>query len=120
MLLVINDRMTLEEIEDRFEECFPGLRLCFYSRDHKPFEKSDERFRFDPDSLIGDIRTVHNNDVYEIKSWYTVERVESDLKEKYGLNAQVCRYERSGRIVQTASTDTLTLQQQTEISRAAS
>jgi hypothetical protein len=116
MLLSINDTMTVGELEDRFAECFPALKISFYSKGHKRFESSEDQFRFPAQMKIGDIRKIHQNEVYEIKSWFPVARVEKDLKEKFGLNIQIFRYNGNGKLVQTTASDELTLQQQSDLS----
>ena len=116
MLLSINDTMTVGDIQDHFAECFPNLRIFFYSKSHKKFEASDSRYRYTEGVLIGDIRKKHLNDVYEIKSWFPVAKVESDLKDKFGLFAQIFRFDESGKPAQSSSSDELTLQQQSDLS----
>ena len=116
MYLKINDQMTVEEVEDRFNECFPYLRIAFYSRPHKKFEPTDKQFRYHGYMKLEDIRTKHTNLAIEIKSWFTVSMVESMLKHEFGLNAQVFRSEGEGNFIQTTLSDSLTLHQQSELS----
>ncbi|NTS41459.1 hypothetical protein HRG84_11145 [Flavisolibacter sp. BT320] len=115
MFLHIVDSMTVEEVQDRFNECFPFLTIEFYSVPHKPFQATDNRYRYDAKELIGEIRTNHAKGAMEIKSWYTVARVEKELWERYGLHAQVCRLNPSGEAVQTASSDNFTLFEQSQM-----
>jgi len=42
---------------------------------------------------IRDIRKNYYNGALEIKSWYTTARVEKDLKDIFGLNAQIFRWD---------------------------
>lgn len=116
MFLHISDTMTVEEVQDRFRECFPLLDIAFYHTPHKkgrPREKSDE---VHPDERIAYIRDNHYNGVLEIKSWYSVARVEKELKEQFGLYAQVCRRDSDGRLVQTTLSDDFTLADQARLS----
>ena len=112
MYLQIDDRLSVGDVEDRFNECYPSLRIGFYSVPHKLFEATDKQYRYTSDRKIGDIRHKHFNQPYEIKSWFTVARIEKDLKEIYGLNVQVFRCDSKGNIVQTTQSDDLTLSQQ--------
>ena len=112
MLLVVDDSMTVGELEDRFSECFPYLKIHFYSKAHKRFEPTDTRFQYQATMRVGDIRKDFYNKVLEIKSWFTVAKVEHDLKELCGLNAQVFRQLHTGETVQTTLSDNLTLQEQ--------
>src|SRR6476660_6832591 len=101
MFLQIDDSLLLEEIQDRFSECFPFLRLKFYSKGHKRFQATDETYALDRKRKVVDVRKLHNNGAMEIKSWYTVALVEKELKEAYGLNAQIFRCTTKGKWVQT-------------------
>ena len=112
MLLQIDDRLKLEELQERFHECFPFLHIVFYAKAHKRFEPSDEEFRLNEKMLVADVRNVHENGELEIKSWFTVSKVERDLKKKFGLNAQIFRTNKKGRWIQTVQSDALTLDEQ--------
>ncbi|MGE5520916.1 MAG: hypothetical protein ACM3VS_13375 [Candidatus Dadabacteria bacterium] len=115
MILQIDDRLTVDEVQDRFNECFSFLKLAFYSKSHKRFEKSNKEDQYDGRMLIGDIRNVHINGPFEIKSWYTTAMVEKELKEVYGLNAQIFRWDKvNGQWIQTSLSDDLTLMEQTQ------
>jgi hypothetical protein len=115
MILQIDDRLTVEEVQDRFNECFSFLKLAFYSKSHKRFELSDKENMYEPKMLIGDIRKTHINGPFEIKTWYTTAQVEKDLKEVYGLNAQIFRWDKlNEQWIQTSISDDLTLMEQTQ------
>jgi hypothetical protein len=116
MYLHIHDQLALGELQERFNECFPALKLEFYSESHKRFEPSEKQYQLDNKKRVGEVRKVYRNGAMEIKSWYTVARVEKELKEEYGLHAQVFRSNRKGEWVQTTSSDSLTLQEQSELS----
>lgn len=113
MFLQIYDSMTVEEVQDRFTECFPFLKIEFYSKPHKKFEASDKTYLYHKKMLIGDIRKKHIDGSLEIKSWFTTARVEKELKDIYGLNAQIFRWDRNSWI-QTSLSDEFTLQQQSQ------
>jgi hypothetical protein len=116
MFLKIDDNLTVEEVEDRFNECFPFLKIAFYSFPHKIFEPSDKSFRFQGRERIGNIRKKHFNSVYEIKSWFPVSKVEKELYEIFGLNAQILRSDRNGIFTQTTFSDDLSLRDQIDLS----
>lgn len=115
MFLHIHDQLTLNEVQERFAECFPSLKLEFYSESHKRFEPTDKAYQLNNRLRMGDVRRNHQNGSLEIKSWYTVARVERELREGYGLNAQVFRCNRSGDWVQTSLSDSLTLAEQSAL-----
>lgn len=112
MFLQIDDSLSLEEVQERFSNCYPFLRLAFYSAVHKRFQPTDETYALDGKEKVGAVRKVHVNGAMEIKSWYTVARVEIELREKFGLNAQIFRSNKNGEWTQTSSSDDLTLQEQ--------
>lgn len=116
MFLHIHDQLILSEVQERFTECFPSLKLEFYSEQHKRFEPTEKAFHLNNRLRVGDVRSNHQNGALEIKSWYTVARVEKELSESYGLNAQVFRCNKDGRWVQTSLSDSLTLAEQSEFS----
>lgn len=107
--------MTVAEVQDRFTECFPNLTIAFYQKAHKQFAPSDDRYLYKGAERIGNIRSNHNQGAFEIKSWYSVARVEKELKEKYGLHAQVFRVAPDGQAVQTTLSDAFTLKEQNDL-----
>lgn len=111
MFLQINDSMTVGEVQERFNECFPFLDIAFYSKPHLPFEGSDKKFMYGTKTRIGNIRKKHINGVLEIKSWDTTADVEQKVKEIFGLNVQIFRYDSIGCWIQTTLSDSLTLKQ---------
>lgn len=111
MFLHINDNMTIEEVQDRFNECFPFLRIAFYAKPHRVFEGSDKKHQYDVKRRIGSIRKKHANGVLEIKSWDTTATVEKKIKEMFDLNVQVFRYDAVGCWIQTTLSDSMTLAQ---------
>ena len=115
MFLHLDDSMTIEEVQDRFNECFPYLKIAFYSQPHNKFESSGKEFQYSEKTRIIDIRKKHNNGVMEIKSWYTTAKVEQELKELFDVNVQVFRYDMNGNWIQSTFSDELTLRQQSDI-----
>jgi hypothetical protein len=111
MYLQINDTMSVEEVQDRFNECFPFLRIAFYSKPHEPYEGSDKKYQYGGKEQIGNIRKKHVNAALEIKSWDTTAQVEKGIKKMFGLNTQIFRYDAVGCWIQTTLSDVLTLKQ---------
>lgn len=112
MFLQIHDSLFVDDVQERFSDCFPQLRIKFYSAPHKRFEATEDAFAISGREKIGDVRKLHNNGALEIKSWYTVALVEKELKEDFGLNAQIFRKNGDGQWIQTSLSDALTLQEQ--------
>jgi hypothetical protein len=111
MFLQISDAMTVEEVQDRFNECFPFLKIAFYTKPHHLYEGTDKKYQLEGQRRIGTIRRKHTNGVLEIKSWDTTASVEKQLKEVFDLNAQIFRYDAVGCWIQTTGSDRLTLGQ---------
>ena len=93
MQLSINDNKNLSEIQDKFNECFPHLKLEFYHKRHKQDQASLEEQRIKEDLKIREIRKKHNRGTLEIKSWDKTGDVEQRFKEEYGLYVQIFRLE---------------------------
>jgi len=89
MFLHINDRMTIEEVQDRFHECFPNLEIAFYSAPLRGICLHNDSFRLAQYDRIEYVRQYHYNGALEIKSWFPVARVEQELKEMFDLNARI-------------------------------
>jgi hypothetical protein len=107
MFLHISDRMTIEEVQDRFHECFPSLELVFYP---VPFKKTAPvlaTLQLEKDVRIEYVRQYHYNGVLEIKSWFPVAKVEKELKELFDLNAHICRVDANGQLLDAAASDEL-------------
>jgi hypothetical protein len=108
MLLNIHDDMTVGDLQDKFNECFQHLKIEFYHSRHKWQKASSASNKINADRKIAEIRKNHNNGVFEIKSWYKTGRVEQELRELFGLYAQIF-FLKNNEWVQSVSTDDLTL-----------
>jgi len=114
MILLITDNITIADLQEKFTECFPKLKIEFYSHPHHWKESSVRGELIDSKKRIGEIRKEHKHGVLEIKSWYQTGRVEQDFKKLFGLNAQIFRKE-NGKWRQTIASDDLTLQEQQQL-----
>jgi len=110
MILSIDDNIKIADLQEKFNECFPHLKIEFYSHPHHWKESSFPNEIIDPSKKIGEVRNKHDRGIMEIKSWYQTGRVEQDFKKLYGLNAQIFRNE-NGKWHQTVSGDKLTLRE---------
>ena len=115
MILHIHDNKTISDLQDKFNECFPSLKIEFYDQAHHYKEKSSDSHLISADRTIGSISKKHEQGEFVIKSWDTVASVEREFREKYGLNVQVFR-KQNDKWIQTSATDPLTLRQQGELS----
>ena len=90
MLLYIHDQLLIDQIQERFQECFSGLRIVFYSRIQNRKDPA-AMYRIPGSRFVGDVRVKHRTGILEIKSWHTVSRVEKALREEFDLEARVFR-----------------------------
>ncbi len=106
--MLINDKMTLSEVQRSFHKNYPGLKLEFYKYAHKDHEGSKNENRYDSSELIANIRTIHAEGELEVDPDMSISKLESSFKDMFGLNVQVFR--KSNTIwLQTITTDNWTL-----------
>lgn len=107
----ITDNKTLTNIQKEFTTKFPGLKIEFYKEAHTIGEGSAAKTTLDSSTTVGAIRTIHTEGDLSIDGHLKVSTLETNLKERYGLNVQVFR--KSGNIwIQTSATDDWTLAKQ--------
>lgn len=116
MLLKIYDHEKIDEVQDKFNECFPYLKLEFYHQPHKLHEASLEEHLIQPGSYIEDIRKTHESGVISIKSWDKTGHVEQEFKRLFALNVQIFRLHKD-KWIQTTDSDELTLKEQSDLAR---
>ena len=118
MNLLIHDQLLIEEVQERFSKCFPGLKIEFYAKPHHWKKASKEMEKIDPNSKLADIRKNHKQGTLVIQSGDTAGRVEANFRRLFGLNVQVFRNENNAWI-QTTSTDNYSLKEQMEFASKA-
>ena len=115
MILHIEDNKRISDLQEKFTECFPYLKIEFYNEWHHYKEPSSSEHLISADKMIGDIRTRHEHGELSIKSWSIVGNVEKDFKKKFDLNVQIFRREGSTWI-QTSASDNFTLKEESDMS----
>lgn len=109
--MIINNKRSLSDIKIEFNNLFPGLKIEFYRVEHGPEQGSKRGDQYDPDMMIGDIRTWDNEGKMEMDSSMTVAELEKKFEDEYDLHVQIFR--RSGKLwLQTTTTDEWTLEVQ--------
>lgn len=111
MIISIDDNRTIGDLQEKFNESFPLLKIEFYTRPHHWKASSLQTELINPSEKIGTVRKRHEHGFLEIKSWYQTGRVEQDFKRLFGLNVQIFRREKD-KWHQTVSSDHLTLKDQ--------
>jgi len=114
MLLEIDDDKTVQDLQERFAECFPGLKIEFYEKPHHWGDGNLIQLLIGPSANIGEIRNLHENGLLDIKSWDKAGEVETNFRKNFGLNVQVY-YLKSQHWQQTTEKDDLTLKQLCEL-----
>ncbi len=111
MKITINDHRKIFAIQDEFNKVFPFLKLEFFSKSHKAFGASSKKIIKKNSKCIHECRTIHNNGDVTITSNMTVNELEQNFSNMYGLNVQVFR--KSGKSwLETTVTDNWTLEEQ--------
>ncbi|MBC7864852.1 MAG: hypothetical protein IAF38_17895 [Bacteroidia bacterium] len=114
MVILINNKRTLNEIQNEFHLRFPNLKIIFFRKKHMIGETSEKTDEIKPGLTLEEARARHNNGHVTIYPHQTVDSLEELFEEKFGLYAQVMR--RSGKVwLVTSKTDEWTLAKQNEI-----
>lgn len=116
MLIKIDDNTTIADIQDRFAECFPGLKLEFFRHPHKWNENSLLADLLDPNQKLGNIRKEHAPAIIEIRSQFKAGETEELFKTALGLFIQIY-FRQNNQWVQTIHHDKLSLEQLSRLSQ---
>lgn len=103
MKLKIFDTKTIGELQDKFNECFPGFHIAFYKNQHAL--KRD--LVANSVLTIADISKKHKNGELQIKSTSASERIIENFKMKFNLLVKIYRLQNGG-LVPLPNTKTLT------------
>ncbi|MCB0687151.1 MAG: hypothetical protein KDC53_11515 [Saprospiraceae bacterium] len=111
--MIIQDLVSIKDIQQEFHKMYPGLKMVFYRSKHHDHQGSDKAEEYTSDHILRDIRQRHTEGSIEIKPQMTVKELEYDFEELYGLHIQIFR--KSGAVwLQTIATDDWTLAKQNE------
>ena len=88
MLLPIHNRLQISDIQERFSDAFPGLKIEFCNR-RRLKGNHMEKYIISPEKRIGEIRKNRNEGVLEINSVYLATRLEKNFHEQFGLHIQL-------------------------------
>ena len=116
MILSINDNKFIIDLQEKFNECFPYLKIEFFSRTCIPPKMPVFNQLLPANLRLGDVRKSHEPGLLDIKSYQKTGEVEQAFKQMFGLNVQVFRKEYD-QWVKTTHTKNLTLQQQSQIAQ---
>ncbi|MBK9108430.1 MAG: hypothetical protein IPM92_08660 [Saprospiraceae bacterium] len=111
MLIQVENSMTLEQVQNKFNLRYPFLKLEFFSHPHSIHGGSRKEHMIAKETLIKDCRTKHTQGNLEIHPYNSVAHLEKSFEEIFGLYAQVFR--KSGELwIETTVTDDWTLEKQ--------
>lgn len=121
MNLHISDNLTIEDLQERFNKCYPFLKISFFSRMQKSYKPANNSELINEKKSVGEVRRLHVNDIMQIKSWFTIGSVEDELKDRFGLNVRIFRWSNKRNSWEpTSASEELVMNQQTMISEICS
>lgn len=112
MEIIIDDNTTISEIQSEFNKHFPYLKLEFFEFDptgENTFLKNN--LITNSEVTLNKIRHFHVPGFVSMNGNQLVSTFEKNLKENFGINAQIFR-KSGGNWLQTTSTDKWTLSEQ--------
>ncbi len=111
MLINIDDSLSLSQIQEKFSQRYPYLKIEFFSQPHDIHRGSRKEHMINKDALIKDCRKKHNHGNLEIHPYNSVAHLEKNFEDIFGLYVQVFR--KSGMVwIETTITDDWTLEKQ--------
>lgn len=112
MEIILNNDMTLAEIQAIFHEQFPHLKLEFYTQSHSKMEGTSEQYKIkNVQQKLSEIRSTDTEGHLSINGNCKVKTLEENFERQYGLFVQIFRL--SGKLwLQTTRSDDWTLGQQ--------
>lgn len=117
MLLSIDDNKTVGDIQEKFAECFPDLKIAFFKSAHSWNKNLSTQEAVGASQKIGEIRKTHEPAIIEIRSQYKVGKVEREFKKKLKLFTRIY-YKVNGKLLPAIHNDKVSLAQLSDLSRA--
>jgi len=119
MKLQINNDTKFIEVQKRFNEVYPFLKVEFYKRDYSEKKVSAFKDRISPEKIISAEAKSFQPGNIDINRHRTVSAFEKEFYEKFGIAMQVSR--KSGKIwIETSRTDDRTLKAQNQLGKTMS
>ncbi len=110
MDIYISEEAIVGDLQKRFSEFYPYLKLAFYRNPHQLGECSPKEELVPAEMPIDKIRMIHNSGWIDISGYRMAAAVEHDFKREFGLNVQVLR-KSGGLWLETTGTDNWTLEE---------
>ncbi|MEL6866026.1 MAG: hypothetical protein AAFP19_16485 [Bacteroidota bacterium] len=109
--LIIHPNKKLAEIQQEFSQCYPFLRLAFYTFPHRIGRLSSEEDLLDKNLTIQQLQLPTCQGRISLDGQQKVAQFEQAFSQKFGLHTQVLR-KSYGKWLQTWITDVWTLEEQ--------
>jgi len=111
--LVVDDRQTIESIQNDFNRLYPFLKLGFFKTPGTKGKGNAKSNMYLSNEKLEFIQKVKKNGLYHLPVNTTVAEIERIFESDFGLYVQVFR--KSGNVwLETSATDDWTLEQQNE------
>lgn len=116
MKMQIHDGNTIREIQEEFNGFYPFLKIEFFNKPHVKNELNSLSSLISSNKKIGAIRNNQHSGFISVSPERTVSEIEEELKNKFGVNAQIFR--KSGSLwIETSLTDGWSLKLQNDEGR---
>lgn len=111
MKIEVKENITINDLQQSFEEKFLYLKLMFFKKPHLAKEGSSKKDVLNGSTKLNNLINKNGDVTFDENT--TVNELEDLFKEKFGLNVQVFR--KSGTSwIETTVTDNWTLKKQNE------
>lgn len=91
MEIIITDNKYIREIQEEFQKKFPFLKIEFLKNSIKNGSSSLKSQLISGKMTVGMVRHIHPEGALNIDGSRSVEEIENDFQNKFGLSAQVFR-----------------------------
>ncbi len=113
MKLQIDKDTKVKDVQKKFAEEYPYLKIEFYKKPHSKTELSRIKDRISPNEIISEVSNFRGKKSIDINQERTVADLEAAVYKKLGIGMQVSR--RTGNIwIETSLSDSRTLGMQNE------
>ncbi len=119
MKLQIDTDTKIIDVQKKFTEVYPFLKVELYKEQHAEKKVSAIKDRISPDKIISEQSKFFKAESIDINKHRTVADIEKEFFEKFGVALQVSR--KSGNIwIETSKTDDRTLKAQNQLGKTMS
>lgn len=110
----INGARKISALQEEFKAVCANLKLCFYGKPHTDDGPHSEQMVTKESASLSDCRNSHNDGTITINSQMTIENLEANFRDVYGLKMEVFR--KSGKEwIRTKYTTKLSLEEQNQL-----